>query len=101
MRNYQGSFVGFFDVAAQILEDLGNNWLEYANEMKNDKARGWSKVFLETSKSVKQVSENLHNIYLEYEKWDTEQHSNPVSLIESFKAKVAGMKKNAKQHTNL
>ena len=91
MKGCPRSFVGFFDLVSELLGDLGADWLEHANETENPKFKEWGTVFIETSHSVKNVSEALNGIYMEYEQYQAER-AEPANLIEDFKNKVMGIK---------
>jgi hypothetical protein len=91
MKNFPGSFMGFFNTVSEILSDVGEEWIDYANETENPKYKEWGSVFLEASKSVKNISGSLRKIYTEYEKHMVEKEE-PANLIQDFKDKVAGIK---------
>ncbi len=58
--NYSNGFVGFLEVLADILDDLGNDWSKVNKQH-------WADVFHLSASSILVISQDLEKIKEEYE----------------------------------
>jgi hypothetical protein len=81
MLNYSpNSFVGFFDVVAEVLDDLGDEW-----KKSNDKnGKRWGDIFIKSSDMIKNVVRMLSEVKDEYEA----ENTKPEDLIRQFKIDI-------------
>jgi len=91
MNGFPGGFVAFFESVSNILKDLGDDWISHSDKENDNAAKNWGNVFLEASKTIKNVSETLAKIRNEHDINETEKEiraSDPIVLIENFKKRV-------------
>jgi hypothetical protein len=94
MTNFKGGWVGFFDMASEVINDLGTEWTKYAETENDDLAAKWAVVFMDTAKIMKDISGSFMKLRDEFDKRELEkEEENPQLLIENFKNKIANMKK--------
>jgi hypothetical protein len=74
------SYIGFFDVVAEILEELGNEWK--ASDDKNGKR--WGNVFSNASVAIKDVVIKLSAVKDEFDA----ENTKPTDLIRQFKIDI-------------
>lgn len=91
MTNFDGSFVGFFELMSEILKDLGNDWLEHSTKSEDLLAKEWATVFLDASKTMLGVSGAFAKIRAEYDAREGAK-ADPVELIQKFKARIEEIK---------
>jgi hypothetical protein len=91
MTNFTGSYIGFFSLLSEIIYELGEDWGKWAEEQSDADAKKWSVLFIDTSKTLKQISNAFTQVSDEFNKREI-QEDNPQSLIENFKNKVNGIK---------
>ena len=89
MTNFTGSYIGFFSMLSEIIGELGTDWAEFAETNGDQAARQWSNLFIDTSKTLKQISDSFTKVSDEFNKREVEVvEENPQALIDSFKDKV-------------
>lgn len=91
MRQHPGSFVGFFSLVSEILKDLGMEWLEFAKANADEQAKDWAIVFLNSAKTIQDITVSLDKVRIEYDNREDER-ANPIDLVKDFKAKVERIK---------
>ena len=82
MINTPGSFVGFFELISQVLNDLGDEWIAHAALNKDDMAKEWGNILLLTSATTRGISEALSKIRNEHD--ERENFKNKVAEIKGI-----------------
>ena len=68
MIKFEGSFVGFFETSAMVLEGLANEWYSHSLKEGDLKAKEWSDKFRSCSKSISEVAKTMAEIRNEHDK---------------------------------
>ena len=97
MENFSGSYIGFFSLLSEIVRELGEDWEKFANEHGDETAKKWGTLFIDTSNTLKQISNSFIEVSDEFNNREVKvEETNPQALIEViFKNKVLVIK-NAK-----
>lgn len=94
MTNFQGGWVGFFDMASEVINDLGTEWAKYAEDEKDETSAKWAVAFMDAAKMMKDISNSFMKLRDEFDKRELEKdEEDPQSLIDNFKNKIANIKK--------
>lgn len=86
MFNFSGSFVGFFNIVAEILFDLSDEWDEYSKRTTDTSAKEWATTFNDCGNSIIKVANKLTKIQEEY--YNQENVKTPADVINNFKDKI-------------
>ncbi len=74
IEKYEGSFIKFFDVLSEILDNIGDEWNEYGE-------RSWGNVLKQSSLQIKDIAIKLTAIQSELEEKNNLKH-DVVDIIE-------------------
>lgn len=89
MTNFEGSYIGFFTMLSEIVNELGVDWAQFAEAHDDQMAKQWSTLFIDTSKTLKQIADSFTKVSEEFNKREVEaKEEDPQALIDNFKDKV-------------